>query len=96
MDDDLHAPLASEVPVLILSGSNDPITPVRYGEQVLAQFPRGRHVVVEGYGHGQLASPCIPGLLARFLDSAATNVETECVGTLRAAPFLLDFSGPAP
>lgn len=95
-DADLHAPLTSDVPVLVLSGGNDPITPARYGEQVLRQFPRGQHVVVEGYGHGQLASPCIPGLLARFLNEGSADVDAGCVKGVHAAPFLLDFSGPSP
>lgn len=100
MDADLHAPLPAEVganvPVLILSGGNDPITPRRYGEQTLAQFPRGRHIVVADHGHGQLGSPCVPGLLARFVDAASADIAAECVDSVRAAPFLLNFSGPAP
>ena len=97
LDADLHQPLKSDKPVLILSGGNDPITPVRYGEQVLAQFANGRHLVIDGYGHGQLASPCVPGLLARFIALGATQgLDTSCVAGLKAAPFLLDFTGPAP
>jgi pimeloyl-ACP methyl ester carboxylesterase len=97
LDEDLHRPLSSDKPVLILSGGNDPVTPVRYGEAVLAQFPHGRHVVVDGYGHGQLASPCVPGLLARFIGlGTTTGLDTQCVNGIRAAPFLLDFTGPAP
>jgi pimeloyl-ACP methyl ester carboxylesterase len=97
LDADLHQPMKSDTPVLILSGGNDPITPVRYGEQVLAQFTKGRHLVIEGYGHGQLASPCVPGLLARFVNLGDTQgLDTRCVAGLRAAPFLLDFTGPAP
>ncbi len=97
LDADLHQPLKSDKPVLILSGGNDPITPVRYGEQTLAQFANGRHVVIDGYGHGQLASPCVPGLLARFINLGATQgLDTRCVDGLKAAPFLLDFTGPAP
>ncbi len=97
LDADLHQPVKSDKPVLILSGGNDPITPVRYGEQVRAQFSNGRHLVIEGYGHGQLASPCVPGLLARFINLGSTmGLDTGCVGALKAAPFLLDFTGPAP
>jgi len=97
MDDDLHRPLASDVPVLILSGGNDPITPVRYGEQVLTQFSRGRHIVIEGSGHGQLSAPCVPGLLDRFLASTDTEkLDAGCVAAIRAAPFFMDFTGPRP
>ncbi len=97
LDEDLHHPLSSDAPVLILSGGNDPITPLRYAQSVLTQFRNGRLVVVNGYGHGQLASPCIPGMLARFLDrGTTTGLDTDCVSEIRAAPFFLDFSGPAP
>jgi pimeloyl-ACP methyl ester carboxylesterase len=97
LDADLHQPLKSDKPVLILSGGNDPITPVRYGEQVLAQYPQGRHLVIDGYGHGQLASPCVPGLLARFITLGdAQGLDVRCAAGLKAAPFLLDFTGPAP
>ncbi len=34
---DFHAPVASDRPALLLSGEFDPVTPPRYGEQVLAR-----------------------------------------------------------
>jgi pimeloyl-ACP methyl ester carboxylesterase len=97
LDDNLHRPLTSDKPVLILSGENDPITPVRYGERVLAQFSSGKHLVVKGAGHGQLATACVPQLLARFVElGKTTGLDTECVNGTTAAPFLLDFTGPRP
>jgi len=97
LDPDLHQPLKSDKPVLVLSGGNDPVTPARYGEQVLSQFPRGRHLVIDGYGHGQLGAPCVPGLLGKFIALGSTRgLDTRCIAGLRAAPFLLDFTGPAP
>jgi pimeloyl-ACP methyl ester carboxylesterase len=97
LDSDLHQAFTSDAPVLVLSGGNDPITPVRYGEQVVKQYSNGRHVIVDGYGHGQLASPCVPGLLARFIAlCTTTGLDTQCVVGVRAAPFLLDFTGPPP
>ncbi|MCG7754951.1 alpha/beta hydrolase, partial [Flavihumibacter cheonanensis] len=32
VDDGFHAPLATDIPVLLLSGEADPITPPRYAE----------------------------------------------------------------
>ena len=42
---DFRAPLAGKVPVLILSGEFDPVTPPRYGDEVLKTLPNGRHLV---------------------------------------------------
>lgn len=39
------------VPGLVLSGSEDRIAPVSWGERVAALLPRGRHAVLEGAAH---------------------------------------------
>lgn len=97
MDADLHAAIASDVPALVLSGSQDPITPPRYGEVTVSQYRNGLHLVLEGLGHGQLAAPCMPGLLARFIDAGSTaGLDTRCAAAIRPQPFFLDFTGPAP
>ena len=38
VDPDFHQPLHSEVPALLLSGSNDPITPPRYAAQASSRL----------------------------------------------------------
>ena len=40
VDADLHAPLVTQVPVLLLSGSDDPVTPAAYGAEGRAPSPR--------------------------------------------------------
>ena len=40
------------VPVLVLSGTHDPITPPAFGAATAALFDDARHVIVEGAGHG--------------------------------------------
>ena len=47
---DFTAPVQSDRPVLLLSGEFDPVTPPRYGEQVLGHLPNGRHLVARGPG----------------------------------------------
>lgn len=97
VDADFAAELRSEIPVLILSGGNDPVTPQRYGEDVLRGLPRARHVVLAGQGHGQIATGCVPRLAAEFIAAgSAEALDLACVETVSAAPFMLSYSATAP
>jgi len=97
IDDDLHAPLASEVPALLLSGSADPVTPPAGAAHAAAGFRHSRHVVIEGFGHGQIGAPCVDRLLAAFVASgAAEGLDAACVERLRPMPFFTTLAGPAP
>jgi pimeloyl-ACP methyl ester carboxylesterase len=42
MPADFHAPLKSDVPALVLEGEFDPVTPPRYGKEVVATLPNAR------------------------------------------------------
>jgi pimeloyl-ACP methyl ester carboxylesterase len=96
-DADLHAPLHSAVPALLLSGSADPVTPPAYAQEAARGFSRARQLVLKGFAHGQLTAPCMGRVLARFLeapDPAALDV--SCTGRARPLPFFLSVNGPAP
>jgi pimeloyl-ACP methyl ester carboxylesterase len=99
---DFHAPVKSEVPVLLLSGEFDPVTPPRYGDAVLhgwdnasagpsepLALAKGRHLVLRGQGHNVIGVGCAPKLVARFIDTAdAQALDAECLDRLAyAAPF---------
>lgn len=98
MDADLRKPLAGKVPVLLLSGEVDPVTPPAYAEQARKSLTDALHVVVPGNGHGQLGVPCTPRVLATFFDAATTRgLDTACLkDASRALPFFLDANGPSP
>ena len=64
IDSDFHAPLHSDVPVLLLSGSDDPVTPPAYAETGQARTDPQHARVLQGFGHGQLAAPCVDRLMA--------------------------------
>jgi pimeloyl-ACP methyl ester carboxylesterase len=90
-------PVACDVPVVVLSGELDPVTPPRWGESVVEHLPRGRHIVVSGAAHGTLANRCVPKLLASFFETADTvGLDTGCVEALRRPPFFIDSAGPGP
>jgi pimeloyl-ACP methyl ester carboxylesterase len=97
IDADFKAPLASEHPVLLLSGADDPITPPSYGDIVAATLPNSVHLVGRGQGHGLLPIGCVPRLLGRFLDDPRPDaVVPDCLAAEPPTPFFLSLLGPAP
>ncbi|MDN5781115.1 MAG: alpha/beta hydrolase, partial [Luteimonas sp.] len=58
--DDFHAPLASDVPALLLSGELDPVTPPAYAARVVKTLPNGRALVLRGQGHNVIGAGCMP------------------------------------
>jgi len=94
---DFHAPFKSERPVLLLSGELDPVTPPRYGEQVLKHLPNGRHLVLRGQGHGALRIGCTPKLLGQFIETAdAKKLQARCLDSLGYVPPFVSFNGWEP
>lgn len=94
---DFHAPLSSDKPILVLSGEFDPVTPARYGDQVVRNFSAGRHLVARGTGHNVLPLGCMPRLAANFIDTAdAKALDASCLDTLTYAPPFTGSFGPEP
>jgi pimeloyl-ACP methyl ester carboxylesterase len=91
---DFHQPVTSDVPVLMISGPFDPVTPPRFAEQVGAHLSHVTHVLVpEGHhGEGGLShDECIVGMQATFLDRASgEGLDTACVGQMARPPFIID------
>ncbi len=96
-DADLHDALESDVPTLLLSGDTDPVTPPEDALRLASGLRHRRHLVLAGEGHGQLATGCMPKLMAEFLDRADPDgLDAACLAAQRPAPFFLGFTGPAP
>ena len=97
VDADLHAPLRSSVPALLLSGEADPVTPPADAERLARGLARYRHLVVPGEGHGQIITGCMPKLMADFLDTADPGqLDASCLNRHHPAPFFVGLTGPAP
>ena len=65
---DAATPVQSDLPVLLLSGGLDPVTPPAYGAEVATTLPNSRHIVARGYGHIVSQHACGPRLVAAFVD----------------------------
>ena len=97
MDPELHAPLHSNVPVLLLSGGDDPVTPPAYAEEAARGLTHHLIVDLPGMGHGQLTAPCVGRLMAQFIERGSTaGVDLSCVRKVHAFPFFTSFAGPSP
>ena len=97
MDDDLHEPLTSDRPVLLLSGELDPITPPRYARLAATRLANAIDVVGPGQGHGMLITGCGQRLAAEFLDMDQTStLDRSCVDRMQPAPIFTSRMGPGP
>ena len=94
---DFGAPLAGPVPVLILAGEHDPVTPPRYGRAILRTLPRGRLLQVAGQGHGLLGVGCMPRLVSDFVRTLdAPGLDARCLDLLGQTPSFYDANGAGP
>jgi len=97
VDADLHTPLLSDIPTLLLSGEADPVTPPADAERAARGLARHRHLVLPGEGHGQLGTGCMPRIMAEFLDAAAPDkLDASCLKEHSSAPFFISLTGPSP
>ncbi|MGE3888569.1 MAG: alpha/beta hydrolase [Vicinamibacterales bacterium] len=92
-----YDPVQSNVPVLVLSGDLDPVTPPSWGEAVAAHLPNARHITAPATGHGVVGTGCGLRLIAAFVDKGTTDaVDTSCLASMKRPPFVLGPAGPDP
>jgi pimeloyl-ACP methyl ester carboxylesterase len=88
---DFRDPLTGDIPVLLISGEYDPVTPPRYGDRVAAHLGHARHVVLKGQGHSLFSTGCMPTLAAQFIEEAnALDLDASCLERIAPPP---PFSG---
>jgi pimeloyl-ACP methyl ester carboxylesterase len=94
---DYRKPLQGKLPVLILSGEFDPVTPPRYGDLVAKHLPNAKHIIAKGAGHNVLPIGCMPKVFATFLETAdAKKLDTRCMDKLTYASMFTGFYGSEP
>jgi pimeloyl-ACP methyl ester carboxylesterase len=90
---DYPQPVKSDVPVLILSGEWDPVTPPANGDRVVKTLTNGVHIVVPHGAHGfdgLDGMDCIDGLIVEFIQRGTTKgLDTACVKNVRRRGFAL-------
>ena len=97
LDEDLREPLATDVPVLLLSGGADPITPARYAEMAAVDLRAAWLLTGEDQGHGLAAVGCMPRVIGEFVETATfADGAADCLAEAFVMPFFIDYSGPTP
>jgi pimeloyl-ACP methyl ester carboxylesterase len=81
-------PAKVNIPVLLFSGTLDPVTPPRWGEEAARHLPNSLHVVVPG-AHGVFGS-CTDRIMEQFLSQGSVkDIDTSCVKSMTLPPFRL-------
>ena len=89
LPDNYGDPVAVDIPVLLFSGTMDPVTPPRWGEEAACHLPNSLHVVVPG-AHGVYGS-CTTGIMQEFLSrGSAKGIDTSCVQSMTLPPFRIE------
>ena len=77
----VHEPVSSDVPVLLISGERDPVTPPEQADQAAVHMTNSLHVVVARGGHGD-GGQCIENLIRDFTDRASVQgLDPSCAAT---------------
>jgi len=95
--ENFHQPVVSELPVLLMSGERDPVTPPHYAEQTAETFPNSLNLVAPGQAHSVMKNICLRDITTEFINKGAVeNLDTACVEKIRPAPFFTSLLGPDP
>jgi len=94
---DFAKPLTGNVPVLLMSGELDPVTPPEYAERVARTLPNAKSVVLKGQGHNVMGTGCMPKLIGQFIESANVKaLDTKCLESVAPVPPFTSFNGWEP
>lgn len=93
--DRVAQPAHSTVPVLLLSGGLDGVTPPGNADLAKATLPNAVAVTFPGSGHGVLTqSDCGPAAVTGFLDDPSSSYRPQCLDTVVIPPFSTSLVGP--
>lgn len=86
-------PVTSDVPVLLISGERDPVTPPGNAERAARTLKNSLHVVVPDAGHnysGLEGVKCIDDLTVKVVESGTVQgLDTSCLAWIKRPEFVL-------
>ena len=95
LERDYQQPVKSDVPVLILTGQWDPVTPPSNGERVAKSLSNSLHIIVPSGAHGLdglEGMDCIDNMIVDFVERGTTkDLDTTCVRNIHRKGFALKF-----
>ncbi len=87
-------PVVSDLPVLLLSGELDPVTPPEFAELTMKTLSNSQHLIAKGQGHNVFPTGCMPKIITQFIDKPEGELETECLNDFNYEPFFINMMGP--
>ncbi|GGY87206.1 alpha/beta hydrolase [Cellvibrio zantedeschiae] len=88
--------IKSDLPVLMLSGAGDPVTPPRWGELVKKDLKNASHLIVPGGHHIVTSEGCVAQLITAFIVSGdAKALDASCVQNIQPLAIHLPVSAIA-
>ena len=87
-------PVVSDLPVLLLSGELDPVTPPEFAELTMKTLSHSQHLIAKGQGHNVFPQGCMPKIITQFIDKPDEELETECLNDFNYEPFFINMMGP--
>jgi pimeloyl-ACP methyl ester carboxylesterase len=94
VDASFKEPVSSDLPVLLLSGELDPVTPPSFAELAMETLSNSQHLVAKGQGHNVFPQGCMPKIIAQFVDDPESELDTECMQDFDYNPFFINMMGP--
>jgi pimeloyl-ACP methyl ester carboxylesterase len=95
--DNFHQAVKSDLPVLLMSGERDPVTPPLYAAQAAETFPNSLNLVARGQAHSVMKNICLRDITTEFIDKGTVEgLDTSCVENIKPAPFFTSLLGPDP
>jgi pimeloyl-ACP methyl ester carboxylesterase len=82
------APLRSDIPVLLLNGSEDPQDPPANVSDAPVELPNSLSIVAPAQGHTVGHLGCLPDVVAAFIAAGSVDgLDTACVQEMSPPPF---------
>jgi pimeloyl-ACP methyl ester carboxylesterase len=95
--DAYHEPVVSDVPVLLMSGERDPVTPPRYAARAAETFSNSLNLVARGQSHSVMRHVCLKELTTEFIERGSIeDLDVSCIDEIQPAPFFTSLLGPDP
>jgi pimeloyl-ACP methyl ester carboxylesterase len=83
-------PVHTDLPVLVLNGERDPVTPPDFGPRVTAAMTHATRIVVPWGTHGG-EDPCTDRIQQDFIEKGTgEGLDLSCVGKIQMTPFALE------
>ncbi|MBQ0734382.1 alpha/beta fold hydrolase [Aquimarina celericrescens] len=87
-----NKPVKSDIPVLLINGEYDPITPVRWSKQMASNLKNSFHFVFKGWLHSPTtnwSNPCAMNVANEFFNNPFQQPVLDCFNKIKKPKFTI-------